>query len=95
MLAHLTAIYEKGEKYFIGYCPEVPGANGQGEILDECRESLKEAIKLILSEQSCPGSPEAIRLAMRKPPHLKPEDIDELEREIEKGKNQTQSKGDL
>jgi predicted RNase H-like HicB family nuclease len=31
MLVYLTAIYEKGEKYFIGYCPEVPGANGQVE----------------------------------------------------------------
>jgi len=51
MLAHLTAIYEKGEKYFIGYCPEVPGANGQGETLEECRESLKEAIKLILEDR--------------------------------------------
>ena len=47
MLAHLTAIYEKGEEYYIGYCPEVPGAIGQGESKDECRESLKEAIKLI------------------------------------------------
>jgi predicted RNase H-like HicB family nuclease len=51
MLAHLTAIYEKGEKYFIGYCPEVPGANGQGETLDECRESLKEAIRLVLEDR--------------------------------------------
>lgn len=50
MLAQLTAIYEKGEKYYIGYCPEVPGANGQGETLEECRESLKEAIKLILQD---------------------------------------------
>jgi len=47
------------------------------------------------SEQSCSGSPEAIRLAMRKPPHVKPEDIDELKREIEKGKIQIHSKGDL
>ena len=51
MLAHLTAIYEKGDKYFIGYCPEVPGANGQGETLEECRKSLKEAIKLILEDR--------------------------------------------
>jgi predicted RNase H-like HicB family nuclease len=51
MLAHLTAIYEKGEKYYIGYCPEVLGANGQGETMEECRESLKEAIKLILQDR--------------------------------------------
>ena len=48
MIAQFTAIYEKGEMFFIGYCPEVPGANGQGETMDECRESLKEAIKFIL-----------------------------------------------
>jgi predicted RNase H-like HicB family nuclease len=46
-----TAIYEKGEKYIIGYCPEVPGANGQGKTMDECRESLKEAIRLILQDR--------------------------------------------
>ncbi len=51
MLAHFTAIYEKGEKYYIGYSPEVPGANGQGETMEECRESLKEAIKLILQDR--------------------------------------------
>ncbi|MBI5125536.1 MAG: type II toxin-antitoxin system HicB family antitoxin [Planctomycetes bacterium] len=51
MSVHFTAIYEKGEKYYIGYCPEVPGANGQGETIEECRESLKEAIKLILQDR--------------------------------------------
>jgi len=51
MLAHFTAIYEKGDKYYIGYCPEVPGANGQAETMEECRESLKGAIKLILQDR--------------------------------------------
>ena len=48
MSAHFSAFYEKDGKYYIGYCPEVPGANGQGETMEECRESLTEAIKLIL-----------------------------------------------
>ncbi|MEW6201060.1 MAG: type II toxin-antitoxin system HicB family antitoxin [bacterium] len=68
MSAQFTAIYEKGEKYYIGYCPEVPGANGQGETLRECRESLKEAIKLILQdrlEDALRGIPDdAIREAL-------------------------------
>ncbi len=51
MLANFTAIYEKGDKFFIGYCPEVPGANGQGETIEECRDSLKEAIKFILQDR--------------------------------------------
>jgi len=50
-LAHFTGIYEKDGKFYIGYCPEVPGANGQGETMEECRESLKEAIKLILQDR--------------------------------------------
>ena len=33
-----------------------------------------------------PGSPEAIRQVMHEPPHLKREDVDELERVIEEGK---------
>ena len=44
-------IITKGKKYYIGSCPEVPGANGQGETIKECRESLKEAIKLILQDR--------------------------------------------
>ena len=36
--------------------------------------------------QSHPGSPEAIRQMMHEPPHLKWEDVDELERAIEGGK---------
>jgi predicted RNase H-like HicB family nuclease len=65
MFAQFTAIYEKGKKYYIGYCPEVPGANGQGETMEECRDSLKEAIQLILQdrlEDALRGVPvEAIR----------------------------------
>jgi len=61
MLSQYNVIFEKGEKYYIGYCPEVPGANGQGETLEECRESVKEAIKLILQdrlEDALKGIPE-------------------------------------
>lgn len=46
-----TAIFEKGEKYYIGYCVEIPEANGQGETLEECRQSLVEAIKLVIEDR--------------------------------------------
>jgi predicted RNase H-like HicB family nuclease len=46
-----TAIFERDSDWFIGYCPEIPGANGQGRSLDECRESLREAIALILQDR--------------------------------------------
>ena len=46
----LTAIYEEAEEGgYIGYVPELPGANTQGETLEETRENLTEAIELILS----------------------------------------------
>ncbi len=35
-------------KGVVAYCPEVPGANGQGRSKDEARKSLAEAIALIL-----------------------------------------------
>ena len=46
-----TAIIEKDDDWYIGYCPEIPGANGQGRTKEECRESLTEAIALILEDR--------------------------------------------
>lgn len=43
-----TAIIERDEEWYIAYCPQVPAANGQGRTLEECRESLTEAIALVL-----------------------------------------------
>lgn len=45
----LTTIYEEAEEGgFIGYIAELPGANTQGETLEEVRLNLSEAIQLIL-----------------------------------------------
>lgn len=45
----LTAIYEEAEEGgYIAYVAELPGANTQGETLEEVRENLNEAIQLIL-----------------------------------------------
>lgn len=46
-----TAVFEDDGDWIIGYCPEIPGANGQGRTLEECRESLKDAIQLILDDR--------------------------------------------
>lgn len=46
-----TAIIEQDEDWFVGYCPEIPGANGQGRTVEECRENLAEAIALILEDR--------------------------------------------
>jgi predicted RNase H-like HicB family nuclease len=48
MRNEFMALFEKEEDWFIAYCPEVPGANGQGKTLEECRQSLADAISLIL-----------------------------------------------
>jgi len=46
----LTAIFEEAEEGgYIGYVAELPGANTQGDTLEETRENLTEAIQLILS----------------------------------------------
>lgn len=51
MRNEFTAILERDGEWFIGYCPEVPGANGQGHTEEECRHSLSEAIALILADR--------------------------------------------
>ena len=52
MRNEFTAIIEPAaEGGYWAYCPEVPGANGQGETLDEVRRDLADAIKLMLEVQ--------------------------------------------
>ena len=51
MRNEFTAIIEKDGDWYIAYCPEIPGANGQGGTEDECRASLAEAIRLILEDR--------------------------------------------
>ena len=46
-----TAIIEQDEEWFISYCPEIPGANGQGRTIEECRTNLASAIELILEDR--------------------------------------------
>ena len=65
MQNEFTAIIERDGEWYIAYCPEIPGANGQGKTKDEARESLAEAIALILEDRREEGlrgvPPEAIR----------------------------------
>ena len=44
----LTAVYRKVPEGFIAFVEELPGANAQGETLDEARDSLAEAVELVL-----------------------------------------------
>jgi len=46
-----TAIIEKDDDWFIAYCPEIAGANGQGRTHEEARSNLAAAIALILEDR--------------------------------------------
>ena len=61
MTNQFTAVVEKDGDWFIAFCPELPGANGQGSTKGECLDSLKDAIALILEdrrEEGLRGVPE-------------------------------------
>ncbi len=65
MRNEFTAIIERDDEWYVAYCPEIPGANGQGRSKDEARENLVEAISLILEDRQEEGlrgvPPDAIR----------------------------------
>ena len=46
-----TAIIERDDRWFIAYCPEMPGANGQGKTREEALKNLSRAIELILEDR--------------------------------------------
>lgn len=51
MRHEFTAVYERDAEWVVAYCPEVPGANGQGRTKAEARESLGQAIALVLQDR--------------------------------------------
>jgi predicted RNase H-like HicB family nuclease len=50
-----TAVIEQDSGWYVAYCPEVPGANGQGRTKEEAKQSLAEAIALILEDRRADG----------------------------------------
>ena len=52
MKAEFTAIVESApEGGFWAVCPEIPGANGQGESIEEAKLSLQAAVQLIFEDR--------------------------------------------
>jgi predicted RNase H-like HicB family nuclease len=51
MRNEFTAVIERDGEWYVAYCPEIPGANGQGQSKEECRKSLADAIALILEDR--------------------------------------------
>lgn len=53
MKAEFTAIIEADPSGgYWAICPEIPGANGQGETIEETKQSLGEAIELLLEDRT-------------------------------------------
>ena len=58
----LTAVYMKVPEGYVAFVEELPGANTQGEALEEARANLEEAVTMVLdanrelSEQSLEGA---------------------------------------
>lgn len=44
----LTAIFMQVPEGYIAFIEELPGANTQGDTLEEARENLREAVELVL-----------------------------------------------
>jgi len=51
MRSEFTAVVEQDGPWFIAYCAEVPGTNGQGRSREECSANLREAISLIFEHR--------------------------------------------
>ena len=51
MKHEFTAIIERDGEWFVAYCPEIPGANGQGRSKEDCLQNLAAAIELILQDR--------------------------------------------
>jgi predicted RNase H-like HicB family nuclease len=48
MKEQLTAVFQKVPEGYIGFVEELPGANTQGNTLEEARANLQEAVHLVL-----------------------------------------------
>jgi len=44
----LPAVYLKTPEGYVAFVEELPGANTQGETLEEARENLREAVELVM-----------------------------------------------
>jgi predicted RNase H-like HicB family nuclease len=81
MRNEFTAIVEQDGPWYIAYCPEVPGANGQGATHDKSLASLRDAIGLILQDRGRLAR-ECAKLDPRVEQRLAEEGLAELTRNV-------------
>ncbi len=48
MKEQLTAVFQKVTEGYIAFVEELPGANTQGDTIEEARANLQEAVQLVL-----------------------------------------------
>ncbi|MBA3316450.1 MAG: type II toxin-antitoxin system HicB family antitoxin [Planctomycetota bacterium] len=48
MAMQLTAVYTQVPEGYIAFVEELPGANTQGDTIEEAQENLKEAVAMVL-----------------------------------------------
>lgn len=48
MKEQLTAVFQQVPEGYIAFVEELPGANSQGDTLDEARINLQESVQLVL-----------------------------------------------
>lgn len=70
MKGELTAVIEPApEGGFWAICLEIPGANGQGESIEEARKNLQAAVELLLEDREAEISrglpPDAMRMPLQ------------------------------
>jgi predicted RNase H-like HicB family nuclease len=51
MQNEFTSVIEQHGGWFVGFCPEIPEANGQGLTREDCLRNLAEAVRLILEDR--------------------------------------------
>ena len=67
---HLTAVYQRVAEGYIGSVEELPGANTQGETLEETRTNLQEAVSLVLEANRTLAEEELTGYEMIREPFL-------------------------
>lgn len=48
MKEQLTAVFQKVPEGYVAFVEELPGANTQGDTIEEARANLEEAVQLVL-----------------------------------------------
>ena len=51
MRNQFNVVIERDGEWFVGYCLELPGANGQGRTLQICRDNLRASIAFMLEDR--------------------------------------------